>query len=328
MMEKVYLLYKQKPQKKYLFIYLKFFRDLAKQKDFSNSSKSQHYLELLLSQINDPKQLTLVLTDFFISKSLKIKLLGLKWIQKQNAQTLHSNLPSVENLLLKFLDTPNDQVKRLALMTIESLLKREIHFSQNFLQKGLSITVVEEKGFLKAYALLFTLYLKNDLRPVVNSMLRSKDAFQIAFLLSHFAQIGHEEIEEKVVQALSDLIYEKDEQLTVLVLKHIPVICSSLKSEDKIKKFINNIKNLMNNKQKQEFNYLIYLNLLILSEVISKDLVLELLLKTVLNFLRNDQELTDGLLLFHFGKFVKALGFPVLRESILPYFRFLLINHS
>lgn len=107
---------------------------------------------------------------------------------------------------------------------------------------------MEEKSFIKMYSLLFSIHLKKDVSGHIKTLLKSKDIYLLGFLLKYSAEVDLGDLQEKIINTFSDLLYDKDQMIIIFVLKHMRIICSQIKDEELIKKFLNNIKNLIQNK--------------------------------------------------------------------------------
>lgn len=73
------------------------------------------------------------------------------------------------------MDSENLLIKKRTFMTIEALLEKQTNFFPQFMKKCFNIANVEERGFLKIYALMFSISLHSDTKNCLQSLLKSKD---------------------------------------------------------------------------------------------------------------------------------------------------------
>jgi hypothetical protein len=234
----------------------------------------------------------------------------------------------------KLLEEKNDIFKKQAVKCLVHVLhKKSNAFSQQFLQEAINNLFKDPNYFVTQHAI--------DLALCISDSILFENYFKKIFKMKNFYVSKHlfdkiKLCKEKMPSLITDdfydsftnYLYEQDVDLRNMSFSVLPQIVECSNEVFITKKLLNCVKNIIASNLNKEFRYLMILSLLKCCKILSNELLTDIVLKPLLNFIREDGELADSNFISNLFFFLLKIGYDVVKEGFAPFFKSILASNS
>lgn len=240
----------------------------------------------------------------------------------------------LEEFFTKLLEEPEASMKKKAIKSLLIILDKNDRVLPVSFFKSACLNLIDDKNnFISMYSILLALN-SGELeliKSVFHKSNKSKVIYNLKVLFDNLHKIKKvipTIITDEFYDNYINLFYETENDLKNLALEFLPVVVSLTQNEQLLAKIINNAKTAGGNNALKETKYNVINALLKSAEHCSKEQAVDLVLKSLLTFLREESDCVDVYFIRNLSYFVRKCGYEMLKETLDLFFRSIVIHCS
>lgn len=240
----------------------------------------------------------------------------------------------LESFFSKVLEEKQSAFKKQGVRAMVHLLRlRPTAFSQVFLQEAINSLFRDPNYFVVMHAVDVALCISDSIlfENYFKKLMKTKNFYVSKHLFDKIREVKQRMpalVSEEFFETFTIFLYEQDIDLRNMSFAVLPTVVDCSSDPNTTKKLLGCVKNVIGSNLNKEFRYSMVVAMLKCCKSLSKDLLIDAVLKPLLTFIREDVDLIDAYFVENLFFFLDKVGFEAAREGFAVLFKALVAHNS